>query len=243
MIYNKLKKISNKRKNKKRKTNKKKRIQKGNGAPIIAIFYSGRIKGFEHKKDTHIKQKELYKPIIFLSLNQKEEDEISKEFKICFDISDDRINYEETQYPTEIFSLNKCDVTSYENCYSQYYHNKKCFELIKKYQNTNNIVFDIIIKQRCDIDTNDILPVGIPENNTLYIPEGEDHQGLNDRVAYGNYSSMEKYCDTVNNIIDICKNQGVIYNPETILKKQILNNKLNIIRFKYDTKNFIANRK
>jgi len=242
-IKKKINKISiNKKKNKKRKTNKK-QIHKGSGIPTIAIFYSGRIKGFQHKKNSHIKQNKLYKPIIFLSLNQKEEDDISKEFRNTFNIPDDRVNYEETKTPKEIFNFTKRNETSYENCYSQFYHNKKCLELIEKYQKDNNMIFDVIIKQRCDIDTNDIIPIGIPEDNTIYIPEGEDHLGINDRVAYGNYNSMKKYCDTVNNIIDMCKNQDIIYNPEIILKKQLENNKLNLIRFKYETNKFIANRK
>ena len=239
----KINKIStNKKKNKKRKTNKN-QIHKGSGVPTIAIFYSGRIKGFQHKKNSHIKQNQLYKAIIFVSLNQKEEDHIAKEFRNTFNISDDRVNYEETPYPKELYTLDKSLVPVYENCYSQFYHNKKCFDLIEKYQNNNNMVFDVIIKQRCDIDTNDIIPIGIPEDNTIYIPEGEDNLGINDRVAYGNYNSMKKYCDTVNNIIDMCKNQGVKYNPEIILKKQLENNNLNIIRFKYETNNLITNRK
>jgi hypothetical protein len=245
-----IKNIKNKKNIKKyNKKNKNKTIKKeklflgGNEIPNIAIFFSGRIKSFHHKKNTFTKEKELYKPIYFMSLNQKEEDDISKDFKNLFGITDDRINYEETKTPKEIFNLKKRNETSYENCYSQFYHNYSCFKLIEKYQNNNNVKFDVIVKYRSDIDTDEILPIDIPKINTIYLPEGEDFLGLNDKIAYGNYDTMKIYCDLVNNIIKMCTTQDTIYNPEILVKKHISNNNLNISRFKYNTLKLFSNRK
>ena len=67
--------------------------------------------------------------------------------------------------------------------------------------------------------------------NTVYIPSGNDYGGYNDRMAYGNFESMKKYCTT----IDFMNNTSQISQPEWALKQNLELVKLNIERFIYNT--------
>ena len=132
--------------------------------------------------------------------------------------------------------LNKRKETSYEGTYSMFYNQKKAFDLITAYQQSNNMHFDCVIFFRADIDEEDELNIKPPSDNTIYIPEADDFCGISDIVAYGNYNSMNKYTNLVNSIDYICRTQKIIYNPEAMLKQHLLNESLIIERFPYKYK-------
>lgn len=216
----------------------------------IAIFFSGRITGFQYL-DTLKLIKEKYNPTFFCSLNADSiTDEMSLFFK-TFDLSKDQYNIEKTIVPPIYFTLDKCPVTNVANTYSMFYHNKKCFELIEKYPQK----FDVILKFRADIDASMPLEIISPLPNTVYIPFSDfwdstdhEHGGTNDRIAYGDFNTMKLYCGAVDNILKFCygyktslikslniiKNKDKIwFHPESINGKQIRYSKLNIVGFKY----------
>jgi hypothetical protein len=206
----------------------------------VAIILSGRIQISQDIIENNlIKMIRRYNPVVFCSLNKtantddfiiKFKELVEKECK-CI------INIEDTKVPDEIFLLKKAAESIYNNVYSMYYHNKKGFSYIKEYELKNNIKFDIIIKYRSDLENENIIDLDhdIVEN-TVYIPKDADWGGLNDQIGYGDIESMEKYCKCVDNIIDMCKNQGITYHPETLLLNHIKKMKLNIerVNFKYN---------
>lgn len=193
----------------------------------IAVFFSGRVKGYEKVKD----QLHAFKCDFYVSCGSHKEsyDNFVKEFNIpnenCF--------WGPVVIPRDFKNLSKASETKLENCSSMFYHNQKAFELIKNSKKH----YDIIVKYRADINNNSnfltFKECGREiEENTVYIPKGNDYGGVNDQIAYGSMSSMEKYCKTFDNILKICAD-GHRFHPETLLFRNLEREKVTIARFDY----------
>lgn len=195
----------------------------------IAIFFSGRVKGYEHTF-SHLKSIiDKHNPIFFVSLNQESEDEYIKTFCEKFNIKTDQINYEKTNLPDSLKDINAdCNKL---NTYSMFYHSYKAFCLIEKYQTTHNIHFDTVVKYRAEINSSNILNFNEIEKNTLYIPKGNDYGGINDQIAYGNFDIMKKYCELGNgNVEKLILEEKTRYHPETLLCHHIKLSKISTTR-------------
>jgi hypothetical protein len=94
--------------------------------------------------------------------------------------------------------------------------------------------FDCVLFYRADIDSQQTIHITVPEENTIYIPEGTDHYGTNYQIAYGHYDAMKKNSDLVNKLEKLCGEQHITYHPETLLKHHLENEGLNIVRFPFD---------
>lgn len=108
-------------------------------------------------------------------------------------------------------------------------------ELIKKHQEKNNIVFDIIIKYRSEIQSNDILQLDhLIEENKIYIPRDYDWGGINDQIGYGDFNSMYTYSNCYKNFFGYAKEINQ-YHPESILYCHIKNSNLSVekVNFRY----------
>lgn len=123
--------------------------------------------------------------------------------------------------------------TNILHVYSMFFNNYKAFKLLEEYQRENNIIYDYIIKYRSDLCSDDNLILE-SSKETLYIPFGNDWGGLNDQVAYGDYTVMKKYCYLYENLDNLVFNMNIIYHPETLLKHHTEN--INIKRFNYEYK-------
>lgn len=195
----------------------------------IAIFFSGRIKGYEHTFP-HLKSIiDKYNPVFFTSLNQESENEYTKTFCEKFNIKTDQINYEKTILPDSLKDVNSGSHVL--NTYSMFYHNYKAFCLIEKYQTSHNIHFDVVVKYRAEINSSDVLKFNETENDKLYIPNGLDYGGTNDQIAYGNFDVMKKYCELGNgNVEKLHLEKKTRYHPETLLCHHIKSSNLSLIR-------------
>ncbi len=199
----------------------------------IALFISGRIENNIEYFLEKIKKYELNNPNIiidiFLSINDTQNNE---QIEL---LNPAAYNFEKINFPEY---LNNSPIEQRDgnifNMYSMYYNNYKCFELIKKYMNNNNFVYDIIIKYRIDILCNNFLDLSYFNENSLFIPENNDWNGLNDQVAYGSYNIMEKYCNLYL-FYEKYINEKVLIHPETFLKHHISvsNLNLNLKRFNW----------
>lgn len=203
----------------------------------VAIFFSGRVKGFVK---SHLKSfKEKYSADFYTSCGSHREsfDEFVKEF---IEEPEKRSNYSEVKIPKEFYNFRKATETKIENCSSMFFHNQNCIKLIKN----SGVKYDIIIKYRADITSDSILDIyqlSPIEENTIYVPEGNDFGGINDQIAYGDLSSMEKYCNIFQNIPKIC-NDGHRFHPETLVFRNLEMEKVNVARVKYSW-SLVANRK
>lgn len=202
---------------------------------LIALYFSGRIitKDFDYFIKFLIDLRSKYDIIFFCSLNQENIDDYTIKFCKLLDIDEQRLNIEKTNVPDEIYNYKKNKETNYTNTYSMFYHNKRCTELIEKYEINTGILFDVIVKYRGDIIPNETMKIEYPEPNTLYIPDGKDYSGINDQISYGNKKAMKQYSECVDNIIKYCKS-GVIYNPERLLRHHIRYKELKIKRYDYE---------
>jgi hypothetical protein len=204
----------------------------------VAVFFSGRVKGFDNEQvKTHLKSfKEKYSADFYVSCGSHNEsfNEFIREFVIIGS------NFSEVKIPKEFYNFKKASETKIENCSSMFFHNKKCIDLIKE----SGIKYDIVIKYRADITSDSILDVyqlSPISENTVYIPEGNDFGGLNDQIAYGDLSSMEKYTLVFQNIPIIC-NDGHRFHPETLVFRNLEREKVNVARVKYSW-SLVADRK
>jgi hypothetical protein len=218
--------------------NKKKIIEKFTNTEQlnVAVFFSGKIKDYELEREHLTKLKNKYNATFFVSINESSELDYMKNFFKEFQIDNDQKNIEKTPLPSNLILLyckNEKD-TNYSNIFSMYYHNNKCYDLINKYQIKNNTQFDVIVKYRVDIHSNDIIDLTKPKLNTIYIPEGYDYGGLNDQIGYGDNESMKLYCSIIENLSKICMN-NIRFHPESILNEglKLVDLKIERISYKY----------
>jgi hypothetical protein len=113
------------------------------------------------------------------------------------------------------FSQNCKDILNIENAVNMFYKIYKCNQLKKEYEDENNFKYDFVIRARCDVKYNEKLILK-NDKNTLYVPFGNDYNGLNDQFSFGDSETMDKVSDLYLNINDYVKN-GCIYHPETLL--------------------------
>lgn len=208
-------------------------IQKGEHISKTAIILSGRIKGYKSVESNLLSIQKKYNATIFCSLNNKIKSDYISTFCNVFNITDKQLNLEKTVVPEWVYKLNRIEGSSYDRAYSMFYHTNRSFNLVEIFQNENNIKFDCILYYRADIDSKDVISLIVPNRHTIYIPHGLDYDGLNDRVAYGDFESMKQYSNLVNHIRFLCTVKGVLFHPETLLKAYLENEKLNINRFDY----------
>ena len=70
---------------------------------------------------------------------------------------------------------------------------EKSYELMLKYEEENNIKFDIILRIRSDVIFKTPLDLSIYEMNKIYIPKFHYWDGINDRLAFGPSNLMKIY--------------------------------------------------
>lgn len=202
-----------------------------------AIFFSGRIRAFDEVKEHLIKLNLIENTIFFVSLNLEKSNEEAKQFCKLMNINDPIcMNFEKTIIPEIMYTFNMHYHSVREKVYSMFYHNFRCFELITNYQNKYNMKFNTIVKYRADFNTSNILPLNHElKENTVYRPYNLNYTWGDDKVAYGNYESMKKYCNVVNNIISLCGDDKILYHPETLLDEHLKKENLNIENFEFVT--------
>ena len=235
----------------------------------IAVYFAGRIQGYEDCMEQLLQIKNDYNPIFFMSLNMDSSEVTNLDkFKELFSIEDDCVHIEKTILPEflkeeyftssqefiawdsktnsriflgEKFLNKKTKFWKFANSdlyrtYSQYYHNKRAFDLILNYQKTHSVQFDLVLKFRADIKYTQPLHFYIPLKDRLYIPEGNDYEeGINAYIAYGDLESMKKYSYMVDCIESIIKT-NYMFHSENMLKVYLdIVCKMNIIRFPFIT--------
>jgi len=194
---------------------------------------------------------------VFLSLNSTKSSPYIEDFRKRFEVTDEQFNVEPTIIPQSYIDLrNKgkpCAITEglvnnpappketmnpNDGCYSAYsviYHQNRAFNLLKKYRDKHAINFDIVLVFRADMKSSskEPFPINDVEENTIYVPEGTNDvkdyypDGITTLAAYGNYNTMEKYCNVINNIV-----MGV--EVERMLLSSLKSMNINIKRFPHE---------
>jgi len=134
--------------------------------------------------------------------------------------------------PAKVICYNKQESpgTLKENVLFMFYKIWKCNQLRKFYEQINRIRYDRIIRMRFDT-TFDLLPVIEPKVKSVYIPNAADHcGGWCDQFAIADSQTMDIYCELYNEIYRYLV-AGIGIHPESILRKHLEVNRLNVERF------------
>jgi hypothetical protein len=108
----------------------------------------------------------------------------------------------------------------------------RVFSLLEEHINETNAQYDIVLCTRINLVYKDRLffPETLQEN-TIYIPSHFDyHGGINDRMAFGKFDVMKKYCSIYKYSIFLLENKLSILHPENINRANIQYHQLNIVR-------------
>jgi hypothetical protein len=116
--------------------------------------------------------------------------------------------------------------------FKMFYYWKRAFELMEDYSKTHSIHYDIVIYMRADefFQSNMVLPY--IEQNKIYVPEGYDHNGLNDQMAVGRIDAMRSYMNVYCEIPTIFQVYRRPFHPETYALIIAHYKKLTVVRFK-----------
>jgi hypothetical protein len=122
--------------------------------------------------------------------------------------------------------------TNKENVMFMWYKIWKVNQLRKLYEQANRIRYDCIIRLRMDTSFKDgEFPVIEPKRKSVYIPIGGDYEGgICDMLAIADPITMDLYCELYNEIYRYAT-AGIGIHPESMLRKHLEINRLNIERF------------
>lgn len=107
--------------------------------------------------------------------------------------------------------LNIQSTNSPLNTTSMFYSILQSYNIMEEYAKINKINYDIVIRARFDIifhsekNSSIIFPFNDIDKNTVLIPHNDDHGGVNDRFAFGDFQTMKIYCNTYYKIFDVYK--------------------------------------
>ena len=182
----------------------------------VALFISGRLTCYEEYLVPLLEYlTKKYEIKLFCSINSHYNKNFVNDFKnYLADINFERFSYSEDWISNRI--SNKKTFLGPFNQLSMFYNDLKCFEMIEKYQENNNIEFDVICKIRPDMKFDDFSNINFiaDDKNSLIINScippfpiywfGNKNTPLLicDAFAYGNFKSMKHYCNTYNWIVE-----------------------------------------
>ena len=128
-----------------------------------------------------------------------------------------------------------CDFSKYPSYYTNF-HNMTChfinklrvFQLLEEYISQTNTKF--IISLRIDLVFHNCFDLICVEDNTIYIPNGNDYTGVNDQIAYGKLDEMNKYNKIFLHTPMLLEEKRSISHPESLHLANIIYHNLKIVR-------------
>jgi hypothetical protein len=110
-----------------------------------------------------------------------------------------------------------------KNVAFMWYNRMKVFQMSQ--EEAINCPYDFYISTRIDMLFRmkvkyDYFDMSV-EKSILYIPEGADYSGYQDKIAMGNQFAMAKYCSLYHHLPEYIKKYSI--NPEPLLKKHLTN--------------------
>jgi hypothetical protein len=193
----------------------------------IAILYFGRSKHFDLTYPSLEKSIGTQHRIdVFYSCDNDPVESIDKFVDMCKPVSviNDTISsyVDFSQYPIMNPEIHR---PNYTNMARHFINKKRVFTIFEEYIHTSGIVYDLVISARLDIHL-DTLSILTPAPNTIYIPEGHDYFGINDRFAMGNVDVMKKYMMIYDSAVHILESKLSDPHPESLtlanIKYQLL---------------------
>lgn len=123
------------------------------------------------------------------------------------------------------------EVTNIHNMTCHFINKSRVFTLLEEHIESTKVQYDCVVSIRVDLLIKSTFAITAIKENTVYIPHGCDHEGINDNIAYGNVSSMKKYMNIYNNTTYLLENGMSIPHPESLTRDNITFTNLELIRF------------
>lgn len=133
-------------------------------------------------------------------------------------------NYDLGKYPGLRAEVNIHNMTCH------FINKNRVLSLLEEHINKTNIQYDCVVSLRIDCVFKNSFLFSSLEDNTIYIPFGNDHihNAINDQIAYGKVDVMRKY--NAINPVELLENKLSIPHPESLNYMNICYYKLNIVR-------------
>lgn len=199
-----------------------------------AIIFFGRIKHYEKKYLLNKLSKNNTYDIYYSASNENN----IEDFKKIYNITNNNNICNDAILHNYNFKQDYAKPTNINNMICHFINLKRAFNLLIN----SNIKYDFIIATRLDLEITksiDIKNDMINSKNTIYIPQGCDYTGINDRFAMGDFDTMKKYCDIIDNCEYLCNNKLAVAHPETLTLSNLIYYKINIIRFDLGSNNIV----
>lgn len=112
-----------------------------------------------------------------------------------------------------------------QHYYLQWYGVKRVFELLKAYSKVNNATYDVVFRIRPDILFYDKFDYKYFDG--IQLPSFNGSGGLYDRLAFGSYENIKKYCGLYDGIMGgLYNNMAYTGNSESKLRQHIETNNI-----------------
>ena len=195
---------------------------------FIGVCFFGRIQHFDKKYLLNSFGPNHTYDVFYSGDN--EPDELIAEFQKMYNpihIINDKISYD---VDFSIYPNTKTNPVNINNMTRHFINKKRVFTLLEEHCNITNKFYDLIVSCRFDLYMDKYSPE-IPLPNTIYIPSHEDHTGINDRFAIGDFNTMKKYMNLYDNCLYLLENKICPPHPENLHLYNILFHNINIVRF------------
>ena len=202
----------------------------------LAILFYGRINKFKSTYDSFINAIGNNEMDIFYSCDSEdptllsEFNDLYKPIAVCNEKIHYSVNF--SSYP------GKEPCTNIHNMTCQFINKQRVFRLFKEHIEKTNATYDNILSTRLDLLYISSIPLCIPEENAIYLPEQYDawHRTVyNDQLAFGNMDTMDIYMN-IFNMAELYLNQGrCIPHPEFLNEANIVYHGLKLVQLPIET--------
>ena len=194
---------------------------------LIGVCFFGRLRHFDKKYFLNsFGANHTYN--FFYSGDNEPEDLLAEFQRVYTPIA---INNEKLSYTIDfgIYPNNKTSPVNIANMTRHILNKKRVFGLLEEYCKTTQTSYDLVVSCRLDLSMDAYSPE-LPLENTVYIPDGEDHTGINDRFAMGDLQTMKHYMNLYDNCAYLLENGISVPHPENLHLYNLLHCKINIQR-------------
>jgi len=196
----------------------------------LAILFYGRLNDTLHKNYSNLidvlgKEHSLD---FYLSSDNSPESQLQQFIDTYKPVSytNDEIHH---TYNLEGFKGNK--PVNAHNMIRHFINKQRVFERMENHIQLKNVQYDVVLSLRMDLLFYNKFNFNNIEENTIYIPHGNDFEGgVNDQVAYGSISVMRFYMNILNNVLQLLDTGKSELHPENLNLANIVFNNVKISR-------------
>ena len=200
-----------------------------------AVLFFGRSKHFQVTYASLVKSLGNVTIDVFYSCDNEPEQSIQEFIQVCKPVSiiNDKIVYDVdfSKYPLLNPAIRHI---KYDSMTRHFINKKRVFTLLEHHMQTTGSTYDMVVSARLDVPINSLPYIELAEN-TVYIPAGNDHCGINDRFALGNVESMKKYMMLYDTAIHILESKLSSPHPESLTLANLIYRKVRVERFPLST--------